>query len=117
MGRGKEGAERRSEEGSHLRRAEQPVSLQLFEGNMHYDTPDIRRFDPVLAQYVRVYPERWSPAGIGMRLEVLGCDWTGKALFPLRVSLTRSHDPGFLGWPGRRSDHDGHGAEGQPTLG
>lgn len=49
---------------------------------MHYDTPDIRRFDPVPAQYVRVYPERWSPAGIGMRLEVLGCDWTGKALSP-----------------------------------
>lgn len=50
---------------------------------MHYDTPDIRRFDPVPAQYVRVYPERWSPAGIGMRLEVLGCDWTGKACFLL----------------------------------
>lgn len=63
------------------RRAEQPVSLQLFEGNMHYDTPDIRRFDAVPAQYVRVYPERWSPAGIGMRLEVLGCDWTGKGDF------------------------------------
>lgn len=59
-----------------------PSPLQLFEGNMHYDTPDIRRFDPVPAQYVRVYPERWSPAGIGMRLEVLGCDWTGKACFP-----------------------------------
>lgn len=54
-------------------RTQQP---KLFEGNMHYDTPDIRRFDPVPAQYVRVYPERWSPAGIGMRLEVLGCDWT-----------------------------------------
>ncbi|XP_008589891.1 PREDICTED: neuropilin-2 [Galeopterus variegatus] len=52
------------------------VTGELFEGNMHYDTPDIRRFDPVPAQYVRVYPERWSPAGIGMRLEVLGCDWT-----------------------------------------
>lgn len=49
---------------------------------MHYDTPDIRRFDAVPAQYVRVYPERWSPAGIGMRLEVLGCDWTGKTLDP-----------------------------------
>lgn len=53
---------------------------------MHYDTPDIRRFDPVPAQYVRVYPERWSPAGIGMRLEVLGCDWTGKARLPLQGS-------------------------------
>ena len=69
-----------SGEETHRRRAEQPVSLQLFEGNMHYDTPDIRRFDPVPAQYVRVYPERWSPAGIGMRLEVLGCDWTGKGI-------------------------------------
>lgn len=67
--------------------AERPVSLQLFEGNMHYDTPDIRRFDPVPAQYVRVYPERWSPAGIGMRLEVLGCDWTGKGDF-LSVSFS-----------------------------
>ncbi|EHB10948.1 Neuropilin-2 [Heterocephalus glaber] len=54
-------------------RTQQP---KLFEGNVHYDSPDIRRFDPVPAQYVRVYPERWSPAGIGMRLEVLGCDWT-----------------------------------------
>ncbi|RXM32121.1 Neuropilin-2 [Acipenser ruthenus] len=47
---------------------------KMFEGNTHYDTPEIRRFSPVPAQYVRVYPERWSPAGIGMRLEVLGCD-------------------------------------------
>jgi hypothetical protein len=77
-------------QGSHTRRADQPVSLQLFEGNMHYDTPDIRRFDPVPAQYVRVYPERWSPAGIGMRLEVLGCDWTGKAAF-----LSWSHSLGL----------------------
>nr|XP_033800575.1 neuropilin-2 isoform X2 [Geotrypetes seraphini] len=52
-------------------RTEQP---KLFEGNMHYDTPEVRRFDPVPAQYIRVYPERWSPAGIGMRLEILGCD-------------------------------------------
>uniref|UniRef100_A0A670IQD3 Neuropilin n=1 Tax=Podarcis muralis TaxID=64176 RepID=A0A670IQD3_PODMU len=49
---------------------------KIFEGNMHYDTPEVRRFDPVPAQYIRVHPERWSPAGIGMRLEVLGCDWT-----------------------------------------
>lgn len=55
------------------------VSQKIFEGNMHYDTPEVRRFDPVPAQFIRVYPERWSPAGIGMRLEVLGCDWTGKS--------------------------------------
>lgn len=49
----------------------------IFEGNSHYDTPEIRRFNRTPAQYIRVYPERWSVAGIGMRLEVLGCDWTG----------------------------------------
>uniref|UniRef100_A0A8C6ZDL0 Neuropilin n=1 Tax=Nothoprocta perdicaria TaxID=30464 RepID=A0A8C6ZDL0_NOTPE len=52
------------------------MQAKLFEGNIHYDIPEVRRFEPVPAQYVRVHPERWSPAGIGMRLEVLGCDWT-----------------------------------------
>ncbi|MBN3298895.1 NRP2 protein, partial [Amia calva] len=47
---------------------------KIFEGNTHYDTPEIRRFPEVPSQYVRIYPERWSPAGIGMRLEILGCD-------------------------------------------
>ncbi|XP_075790447.1 neuropilin-2 isoform X5 [Pelodiscus sinensis] len=64
--------------GKHWEYIEDSKTMQpkLFEGNMHYDIPEVRRFDPVPAQYVRVHPERWSPAGIGMRLEVLGCDWT-----------------------------------------
>ncbi|XP_027020202.2 neuropilin-2b isoform X1 [Tachysurus fulvidraco] len=47
---------------------------KIFEGNTHFDTPEIRRFDEILTQFIRVYPERWSPPGIGMRLEILGCD-------------------------------------------
>ncbi|XP_048861849.1 neuropilin-2-like isoform X1 [Brienomyrus brachyistius] len=47
---------------------------KIFEGNTHYDTPEIRRFEEVPAQFIRIYPEKWSPGGIGMRLEVLGCD-------------------------------------------
>ncbi|TKS66343.1 Neuropilin-2 Vascular endothelial cell growth factor 165 receptor 2 [Collichthys lucidus] len=47
---------------------------KIFEGNTHYDTPELRHFEETVAQYVRVYPERWSPAGIGMRVEILGCD-------------------------------------------
>ncbi|CAG06692.1 unnamed protein product, partial [Tetraodon nigroviridis] len=47
---------------------------KIFEGNTHYDTPELRHFDEVVAQFVRLYPERWSPAGIGMRVEILGCD-------------------------------------------
>lgn len=53
-------------------------SYQIFEGNTHYDTPELRHFDEVVAQYVRLYPERWSPAGIGMRVEILGCDLPGR---------------------------------------
>ncbi|KAK7938820.1 hypothetical protein WMY93_002146 [Mugilogobius chulae] len=49
-------------------------TLFNFRGNSHYDTPEVRRFDEIVAQFVRVFPERWSPAGIGMRMEVLGCD-------------------------------------------
>lgn len=52
--------------------------FQIFEGNSHYDTPEVRRFEELVAQYIRVFPERWSPAGIGMRLEVLGCELPGK---------------------------------------
>ncbi|XP_022530603.2 neuropilin-2a isoform X2 [Astyanax mexicanus] len=46
---------------------------KIFEGNSHYDTPELRRFEEIPAQFIRIYPERWSPAGIGMRMEVLGC--------------------------------------------
>lgn len=54
--------------------------VQIFEGNTHYDTPELRHFEETVAQYVRLYPERWSPAGIGMRVEILGCDLPGRTL-------------------------------------
>uniref|UniRef100_A0A1A8H033 Neuropilin n=1 Tax=Nothobranchius korthausae TaxID=1143690 RepID=A0A1A8H033_9TELE len=47
---------------------------KIFEGNTHYDTPELRHFEETAVQYVRLYPERWSPGGIGMRVEILGCD-------------------------------------------
>ena len=52
--------------------------MQVFEGNGHYDTPEVRRFEELAAQFIRIYPERWSPAGIGMRMEVLGCELPGR---------------------------------------
>ncbi|KAK2839559.1 hypothetical protein Q5P01_013299 [Channa striata] len=61
---------------------------KIFEGNSHYDTPEVRRFDEIVAQYVRVYPERWSPAGIGMRMEVLGCDLPEATTVPDTVTPT-----------------------------
>ncbi|XP_077576681.1 neuropilin-2a isoform X1 [Stigmatopora nigra] len=47
---------------------------KIFEGNSHYDAPELRHFEETVARYVRFYPERWSPVGIGMRVEILGCD-------------------------------------------
>ncbi|XP_015254043.1 PREDICTED: neuropilin-2-like [Cyprinodon variegatus] len=64
------------------------VFTQIFEGNSHYDTPEVRRFDEIVAQHIRVFPERWSPAGIGMRMEVLGCDLPEITTLPNTVTPT-----------------------------
>uniref|UniRef100_A0A672H1L9 Neuropilin n=1 Tax=Salarias fasciatus TaxID=181472 RepID=A0A672H1L9_SALFA len=66
---------------------------KIFEGNTHYDTPELRHFEETVAQYVRLYPERWSPAGIGMRVEILGCDLPGRTLLPDRSLCTPSARP------------------------
>ncbi|XP_030204749.1 neuropilin-1a isoform X2 [Gadus morhua] len=47
---------------------------KIFEGNMNYDTPELRTLEPLLTRYIRVYPERAAPAGMGLRLEILGCE-------------------------------------------
>ncbi|XP_063069855.1 neuropilin-2b isoform X2 [Engraulis encrasicolus] len=61
---------------------------KIFEGNTHFDTPEIRRFNETIAQFIRIYPERWSPAGIGMRMEVLGCDLPESTTVPGTTSPT-----------------------------
>uniref|UniRef100_A0AAX7TZ06 Neuropilin n=1 Tax=Astatotilapia calliptera TaxID=8154 RepID=A0AAX7TZ06_ASTCA len=61
---------------------------KIFEGNGHYDTPEVRRFDEIVTQHIRVFPERWSPAGIGMRMEVLGCDLPETTTVPDTVTPT-----------------------------
>uniref|UniRef100_A0A8C7KI59 Neuropilin n=1 Tax=Oncorhynchus kisutch TaxID=8019 RepID=A0A8C7KI59_ONCKI len=48
--------------------------LKIFEGNQNYDTPELRTVEPLLTRYIRVYPERSTPAGMGLRLELLGCE-------------------------------------------
>uniref|UniRef100_A0A3Q3MYZ5 Neuropilin n=1 Tax=Mastacembelus armatus TaxID=205130 RepID=A0A3Q3MYZ5_9TELE len=73
---------------------------KIFEGNTHYDTPELRHFEETVAQYIRLYPERWSPAGIGMRVEILGCDLPGRAFCsttPPSDSVC-DFDHGLCGW-------------------
>uniref|UniRef100_A0A8C2ZWJ4 Neuropilin n=1 Tax=Cyclopterus lumpus TaxID=8103 RepID=A0A8C2ZWJ4_CYCLU len=63
---------------------------KIFEGNTHYDTPELRHFEEIVSQYIRLYPERWSPAGIGMRVEILGCDLPGRTTL-LFAYMTGNH--------------------------
>ncbi|XP_031439412.1 neuropilin-1a isoform X2 [Clupea harengus] len=55
---------------------------KIYEGNMNYDTPVQRSVEPLLTRYVRVYPDRATPAGLGLRLELLGCEIEAPTLPP-----------------------------------
>ncbi|XP_072859051.2 neuropilin-1 isoform X1 [Pogona vitticeps] len=47
---------------------------KIFEGNTNYDTPELRTFEPITTRFIRVYPERATHAGLGLRMELLGCE-------------------------------------------
>lgn len=47
---------------------------KTFEGNTNYDTPELRTFAPITTRYIRIIPERASLSGLGLRLELLGCE-------------------------------------------
>lgn len=46
---------------------------------MNYDTPILRTLEPILTRFVRVYPDRATPLGMGLRLEFLGCEFKGRS--------------------------------------
>uniref|UniRef100_A0A8C7NCE5 Neuropilin n=1 Tax=Oncorhynchus kisutch TaxID=8019 RepID=A0A8C7NCE5_ONCKI len=45
---------------------------KIFIGNQNHDTPELRTLGPLLTRFLRVYPERATPDGLGLRLELLG---------------------------------------------
>nr|XP_033787398.1 neuropilin-1 isoform X1 [Geotrypetes seraphini]XP_033787399.1 neuropilin-1 isoform X1 [Geotrypetes seraphini]XP_033787400.1 neuropilin-1 isoform X1 [Geotrypetes seraphini]XP_033787401.1 neuropilin-1 isoform X1 [Geotrypetes seraphini] len=47
---------------------------KIFDGNTNYDTPDLRTFAPLTTRFIRVIPERATPTGLGLRMELLGCE-------------------------------------------
>uniref|UniRef100_A0A3B5ATH7 Neuropilin n=1 Tax=Stegastes partitus TaxID=144197 RepID=A0A3B5ATH7_9TELE len=55
---------------------------KIFEGNSNYDTPELRTVEPLLTRFIRIYPERATPAGMGLRLELLGCEIEAPTLPP-----------------------------------
>lgn len=50
---------------------------QSFEGNNNYDTPELRTFPPLSTRFIRIYPERATHGGLGLRMELLGCELEG----------------------------------------
>ncbi|XP_029309020.1 neuropilin-1a-like isoform X2 [Cottoperca gobio] len=47
---------------------------KIFIGNQNQDTPELRSTGPLLTRFVRIYPERATTEGLGLRLELLGCE-------------------------------------------
>lgn len=52
--------------------------LKVFTGNQNHETPELKTVGPLRTRYVRIYPERATPEGIGLRLELLGCELEGE---------------------------------------
>ncbi|KAM3605223.1 uncharacterized protein V6R79_022465 [Siganus canaliculatus] len=53
---------------------ENSTKHKVFNGNQNHDTPEVRSVGPLLTRFVRIYPERATNEGVGLRLELLGCD-------------------------------------------
>uniref|UniRef100_A0A665XG39 Neuropilin n=1 Tax=Echeneis naucrates TaxID=173247 RepID=A0A665XG39_ECHNA len=71
---------------------------KIFSGNQNHDTPELKLMGPFLTRFVRIYPERATAEGLGLRLELLGCD-SNKALTVLKIwyqSYSKSVQSGFL---------------------
>uniref|UniRef100_A0A8C9S2M1 Neuropilin n=1 Tax=Scleropages formosus TaxID=113540 RepID=A0A8C9S2M1_SCLFO len=63
---------------------------KIFEGNQNYDTPELKTLEPLLTRYLRVYPERGTAAGMGLRLELLGCEIQEPTSAPTTAPATTS---------------------------
>ncbi|KAM9844692.1 neuropilin-1a-like [Aulostomus maculatus] len=47
---------------------------KIFMGNQNHDTPELRSLGSLLTRFIRIYPERATNEGLGLRLELLGCE-------------------------------------------
>ncbi|KAF3857868.1 hypothetical protein F7725_011069 [Dissostichus mawsoni] len=48
--------------------------FRIFLGNQNQDTPELRSTGSLLTRFIRIYPERATSEGLGLRLELLGCE-------------------------------------------
>uniref|UniRef100_A0A8C8IWL5 Neuropilin n=1 Tax=Oncorhynchus tshawytscha TaxID=74940 RepID=A0A8C8IWL5_ONCTS len=64
---------------------------KIFIGNQNHDTPELRTLGPLLTRFLRVYPERATPEGLGLRLELLGCEIHGELAQTSQHTHTHDH--------------------------
>uniref|UniRef100_A0A673JZX0 Neuropilin n=1 Tax=Sinocyclocheilus rhinocerous TaxID=307959 RepID=A0A673JZX0_9TELE len=79
--------------------------VKVFMGNQNHDTPEVCTFDPVLMRLLRIYPERGSPEGMGLRLELCLCSCLAYIWFACDFGW--ADNPSYCGW----SQDGGEGAE------
>ncbi|XP_044151178.1 neuropilin-1 isoform X1 [Bufo gargarizans] len=65
---------------------------KTFEGNTNYDTPELRTFAPISARFIRIIPERASVLGLGLRMELLGCDVEAPTIIPTTPKISAEDD-------------------------
>ncbi|MEE6467128.1 hypothetical protein FKM82_007144 [Ascaphus truei] len=65
---------------------------KTFEGNTNYDTPELRTFAPISTRFIRVIPERASTSGLGLRLELLGCEIEAPTSIPTTTPEVNAPD-------------------------
>ncbi|XP_026006368.1 neuropilin-1a-like [Astatotilapia calliptera] len=53
---------------------ENTTRVKVFLGNQNHDTPELRSIGPLITRLIRIYPERATNEGVGLRLELLGCE-------------------------------------------
>uniref|UniRef100_A0A3B4G9Q7 Neuropilin n=1 Tax=Pundamilia nyererei TaxID=303518 RepID=A0A3B4G9Q7_9CICH len=70
---------------------ENTTRVKVFLGNQNHDTPELRSIGPLITRLIRIYPERATNEGVGLRLELLGCELEGESLLPQTdLSVRRS---------------------------
>uniref|UniRef100_A0A7N9AX82 Neuropilin n=1 Tax=Mastacembelus armatus TaxID=205130 RepID=A0A7N9AX82_9TELE len=70
---------------------------KIFFGNQNHDTPELRSMGPLVTRFIRIYPERATTEGLGLRLELLGCELDGESLSSLLLPCLMLPPAGRLG--------------------
>ncbi|XP_033961183.1 neuropilin-1a-like [Pseudochaenichthys georgianus] len=61
-------------EGWTIVKEDNTTKPKIFLGNQNQDTPELRSTGSLLTRFIRIYPERATSEGLGLRLELLGCE-------------------------------------------